>query len=131
MGIITDPIGDMLIRIKNANQRKTREVSIPHSKVKETLAGILKNEGFIVDFTVSGEGIEKAIIVTLKYKGNQKAITGVKRISKPGLRVYVKSDEMPSVLSGFGIAIVSSSKGMITDKQARKENVGGEVLAYV
>lgn len=131
MGIITDPIGDMLIRIKNANQRKTREVSIPHSKVKETLAGILKKEGFIVDFTVSGEGIEKAIIVTLKYKGNQKAITGVKRISKPGLRVYVKSDEMPSVLSGFGIAIVSSSKGMITDKQARKENVGGEVLAYV
>lgn len=131
MGIITDPIGDMLIRIKNANQRKTREVSIPHSKVKETLAGILKTEGFIVDFTVSGEGIEKAIIVTLKYKGNQKAITGVKRISKPGLRVYVKSEEMPSVLSGFGIAIVSSSKGMITDKQARKENVGGEVLAYV
>ena len=91
MGIITDPIGDMLIRIKNANQRKTREVSIPHSKVKETLAGILKTEGFIVDFTVSGEGIEKAIIVTLKYKGNQKAITGVKRITKPGLRVYVKS----------------------------------------
>lgn len=131
MGIITDPIGDMLIRIKNANQRKTREVSIPHSKVKETLAGILKTEGYIVDFTVSGEGIEKAIIVTLKYKGNQKAITGVKRISKPGLRVYVKSEEMPSVLSGFGIAIVSSSKGMITDKQARKENVGGEVLAYV
>lgn len=130
-GIITDPIGDMLIRIKNANQRKTREVSIPHSKVKETLAGILKTEGYIVDYTVTGEGIEKAIIVTLKYKGNQKAITGVKRISKPGLKVYAKADELPSVLSGFGIAIISTSNGMITDKQARKENIGGEVLAFV
>lgn len=131
MGLITDPIGDFLIRIKNANQRKTREVSAPHSKVKETIAEILKVQGYINGFAVSGEGIEKQITVTLKYKGTQRAITGVKRISKPGLRVYAAAADVPNVLSGFGTAIISTSNGMITDKEARNKGVGGEVVAYV
>ncbi|MCP4354759.1 MAG: 30S ribosomal protein S8 [Proteobacteria bacterium] len=131
MGLITDPIGDFLIRIKNANQRKTREVSAPHSKVKETVSNILKKQGYINDFVVSGKGIEKQIVVTLKYKGTQRAITGVKRISKPGLRVYASAKDVPNVLSGFGTAIISTSNGMITDKEARKQGVGGEVVAYV
>ena len=131
MGIITDPIGDMLIRIKNANQRKTKEVSMPHSKVKESILAILKKQGYIIDFHVSGKDAKKEITVTLKYKGNQKAITGVKRISKPGLRVYAAADQIPRVLSGFGTAIISTSNGMITDAEARKQGVGGEVIAYV
>lgn len=131
MGIITDPIADMLVRIKNANQRKHKQVAMPHSKVKEEIAKILKSEGFIVTFEVEGKGVEKQIIITLKYKGTQRAITGVKRISKPGLRVYTSSQELPKVLSGFGTAIISTSKGMITDREARKANVGGEVIAYV
>ena len=131
MGLITDPIGDMLVRIKNANQRKTRVVSMPHSKVKENIAAILVKQGYIVDFTVEGEGIEKAIVITLKYKGSQRAITGVKRISKPGLRVYAAAADIPTVLSGFGTAIISTSNGMITDKEARNKGVGGEVVAYV
>ena len=131
MGLITDPIGDMLVRIKNANQRKTRIVSMPHSKVKENIAGILKVQGYIVDFTVEGKGVDKNILVTLKYKGTQRAITGVKRISKPGLRVYAAAADVPRVLSGFGTAIISTSSGMITDKDARKQGVGGEVVAYV
>ena len=131
MGLITDPIGDMLVRIKNANQRKTRIVSMPHSKVKENIAGILKVQGYIVDFTVEGKGVDKNILVTLKYKGTQRAITGVKRISKPGLRVYAAAADVPRVLSGFGTAIISTSNGMITDKEARSKGVGGEVVAYV
>ena len=131
MGLITDPIGDMLIRIKNANQRKTRAVSMPHSKVKESILNILKKQGYITDFTVEGKGVNKELVVSLKYKGSQRAITGVKRISKPGLRVYAASTDVPRVLSGFGTAIISTSKGMITDKEARKEGVGGEVIAYV
>ena len=131
MGLITDPIGDMLVRIKNANQRKTRTVAMPHSKVKESIAVILKAQGYIVDFAVEGNGIEKAIVVTLKYKGSQRAITGVKRISKPGLRVYAAAADVPRVLSGFGTAIISTSNGMITDKEARNKGVGGEVVAYV
>lgn len=131
MGLITDPIGDMLIRIKNANQRKSRNVSMPHSKVKENIATILKKQGYIIDFTVEGKGVDKNIVVTLKYKGSQRAITGVKRISKPGLRVYAASADVPTVLSGFGTAIISTSTGMVTDKEARKLGVGGEVVAYV
>ena len=131
MGIITDPIGDMRIRIKNANQRKTRTIFIPHSKVKETISSILKKEGYISDFAIEGKGVEKNISVQLKYKGSLRAITGVKRISKPGLRVYSSSEDIPRVLSGFGIAIISTSQGMITDKEARKLGVGGEVIAYV
>ena len=131
MAFVTDPIADMLVRIKNSNQRKAKTVSIPFSKIKETIASILKAEGYIVNYTVSGKGVEKEIVVTLKYKGNQRVISGVKRISKPGLRVYVAADKIPTVLSGFGTAIISTSNGMITDKKARELQVGGEVIAYV
>ena len=131
MVFITDPIGDMLIRIKNANQRKTRVVQIPHSKVKISLLKILKQQGYITNFIVEQEKSKKKILVTLKYKGSQRAITGVKRISKPGLRVYATSNKIPLVLSGFGIAIISTSIGMMTDKSARKKGVGGEVVAYI
>ena len=131
MGIITDPIGDMLIRIKNANQRKHRTVSMPHSKKKEVIAGILKSEGFIVGHKTSGEGVSKQLTITLKYKGNLKAITGVKRISKPGLKIYSTATDLPRVLSGYGTAIISTSNGMTTDREARKNNVGGEVIAFV
>ena len=131
MVFITDPIGDMLIRIKNANQRKTRVVQIPHSKVKISLLKILKQQGYITNFIVEEEKAKKKILVTLKYKGSQRAITGVKRISKPGLRVYATSNKIPLVLSGFGIAIISTSIGMMTDKSARKKGVGGEVVAYI
>ena len=131
MAFVTDPIADMLVRIKNSNQRKAKTVSIPFSKIKETIASILKSEGYIVNYTVSGKGVEKEIVVTLKYKGNQRVISGVKRISKPGLRVYVAADKIPTVLSGFGTAIISTSNGMITDKKARELQVGGEVIAYV
>jgi small subunit ribosomal protein S8 len=131
MSFITDPIGDMLIRIKNANQRKTRIVSIPHSNIKESMLNILKEQGYINNFSIKKEGIKKNILVELKYKGPQKAITGVKRISKPGLRVYLTSQELPSVFSGFGIAIISTSNGIMTSKNAKKQGMGGEVLAYV
>ncbi|MCP4337131.1 MAG: 30S ribosomal protein S8 [Mycoplasma sp.] len=131
MGIITDPIADMLVRIKNANQRKHKDVTMPHSKVKAEIANILKTEGFIVNFKVEGESINKKIVINLKYKGTQRAITGVKRISKPGLRVYTSKQDLPKVLSGFGTAIISTSKGMLTDREARKAGMGGEVIAYV
>lgn len=131
MAFITDPIADMLVRIKNANQRKAKVVSIPYSKVKETIAAILKSEGYVVDFAIEGNGVEKAIVITLKYKGNQRVISGVKRISKPGLRVYAAAADIPTVLSGFGTAIISTSQGMITDKKARELSIGGEVIAYV
>ena len=131
MGIITDPIADMLTRIKNANQRKHRTVEMPHSKKKEVIATILKSEGFIVDFKTLGKGITKKLVITLKYKGNQKAITGVKRVSKPGLKVYTQAADVPRVLSGFGTAIISTSQGMMTDRAARKANIGGEVIAFV
>lgn len=131
MGIITDPIADMLVRIKNANQRKHRTVSMPHSNKKEVIASILKKEGFIVSYETKGEGTKKELEITLKYKGAQRAITGVKRISKPGLKVYTAAADVPRVLSGFGTAIISTSNGMMTDREARKQNVGGEVIAYV
>ena len=132
MAVVTDTIADMLTRIRNANSMGYEEVSVPSSKLKVELARILKEEGFIKDYKVVSEGVEKNILLTLKY-GNKKerVITGLKRISKPGLRVYVKSDEVPKVLNGLGIAIMSTSKGIMTDKEARKQNLGGEVLAYV
>ena len=132
MAVVTDTIADMLTRIRNANQMRYESVEIPASKVKNDIARILKEEGFIKDYKVVGEDAQKNILLTLKY-GNkkEKVITGLKRISKPGLRVYVKSDEVPKVLNGLGIAIISTSKGIMTDKQARKENLGGEVLAYI
>ena len=132
MAVVTDTIADMLTRIRNANSMGYEDVTVPASKLKVELARILKEEGFIKEYKVVSEGVEKNILLTLKY-GNKKerVITGLKRISKPGLRVYVKSDEVPKVLNGLGIAIISTSKGIMTDKEARKQNLGGEVLAYV
>ena len=132
MAVVTDTIADMLTRIRNANSMGYEEVTVPASKLKVELARILKEEGFIKDYKVENSGVEKNILLTLKYgKKKEKVITGLKRISKPGLRVYVKSDEVPKVLNGLGIAIISTSKGIMTDKEARKLNIGGEVLAYV
>ena len=130
--VVTDPIADMLTRIRNANQMRYKEVEVPASKMKLEIARILKEEGFIKDYKVENSGVEKNILLTLKY-GNkkEKVITGLKRISKPGLRVYVRSDEVPKVLNGLGIAIISTSKGLMTDKEAREAGLGGEVLAYI
>ena len=130
--LILDPIADMLTRIRNANANKHSTVMIPNSKVKLAIAEILKNEGYISSYTASEQDGIKMIEVSLKYgpKG-EKVIQGLKRISKPGLRTYAEADRLPKVLNGLGIAIVSTSKGILTDKDARKLNVGGEVLAYV
>ena len=126
--VTTDPIADMLTRIRNANQNKSNQVSMPVSKLKLEIANILKNEGFISDVKVE----DNTITLTLKYTDKkERVITGLKRISKPGLRVYAKADEVPMVLNGFGIAIISTSKGVMTDKEARKEKLGGEVMAYI
>lgn len=128
MAVVTDTIADMLTRIRNANQMRYESVEIPASKVKNDIARILKEEGFINDYKVEG----RTLTVNLKYADEkERVITGLKRISKPGLRVYAKSEELPRVLNGLGIAIISTSKGIMTDKEARKENIGGEVLAYI
>ena len=130
--LVLDPIADMLTRIRNANSNKHEKVVIPQSKTKLAIAEILKEEGYIVDFTTVDSKEGKLIEVTLKYGPNgEKVIQGLKRISKPGLRIYSNAEQLPKVLNGLGIAIVSTSKGIITDKQARKFNIGGEVLAYV
>ena len=132
MAVVTDTIADMLTRIRNANQMRYTEVKVPASKLKIELARILKEEGFIKDYKVTDENVQGMIYLTLKYGENKtRVITGLKRISKPGLRVYAKADEVPRVLNGLGIAIISTSKGIMTDKEARKENLGGEVLAYI
>ncbi len=130
---MSDPIADMLTRIRNANTAKHDTVDIPSSKMKVAIADILVDEGYIAKYDLIDEGSYKTMRVTLKYGANKndKIITGIKRISKPGLRIYAGKDELPSVLGGLGIAILSTNKGIITDKQARKEQVGGEVLAYV
>ena len=129
---MTDPIADMLTRIRNANQNRAKEVSMPSSKMKEQIATILKDEGFITDFSINKEDVQSTLTLTLKYADNkERVITGLKRISKPGLRVYAKAEEIPYVLNGLGIAIISTPKGVMTDKLARKNNVGGEVIAYV
>ena len=128
---MTDPIADMLTRIRNANQNRASKVEIPASKVKLEIAKILKDEGFIEDYSVNNENVQGTITLTLKYKSKERVITGLKRISKPGLRVYAKAEELPTVLNGLGIAIISTSKGIMTDKEARAKNVGGEVVAYV
>nr|WP_198401216.1 30S ribosomal protein S8 [Erysipelothrix larvae] len=128
----TDPIADLLTRIRNAIQAKHEVVSIPASKEKVEISRILKEEGFIRDYHVDGDGPTRAITVVLKYGPNgEKVITGLRRISKPGMRVYAKVDSIPRVLNGLGIAIISTSEGVVTDKQARQKHVGGEVLAYV
>jgi small subunit ribosomal protein S8 len=130
---MTDPIADMLTRIRNGAQANMDTVDVaPASKVKAEIARILKSEGYIENYKTEGEGIEKKIVVTLKYGPKRtKVISGIKRISKPGLRVYAKGNEIPKVLNGLGVAIISTSNGMMTDKEARKAHVGGEVVAYV
>ena len=132
MAVVTDTIADMLTRIRNANQMHYEEVKIPASNVKKEIARILKEEGFIKDYKIVDDNVQGTIELTLKYTDKkERVITGLKRISKPGLRVYVQKDEVPKVLNGLGIAIISTSKGIMTDKEARKENIGGEVLAYI
>lgn len=127
-----DPIADMLTRIRNANKLRYEEVSMPSSKTKVAIAEILKNQGYIKDFAVSEENGKKTLTITLKYSASgERVITDLKRISKPGLRVYAEADKIPSVLRGLGIAIVSTPNGLLTDSQARKAHVGGEVLCYV
>lgn len=129
--IMTDPIADMLTRVRNAVRARHASVEIPASKEKIEIAKILKEEGFILKYEVSGD-VKKTITISLKYGPNgEKIINDLKRISKPGLRVYAKSDALPRVLNGLGIAIISTSKGLLTDKAAKKANVGGEVVAYV
>ena len=130
---MTDPIADMLTRIRNANTSKHDTVDVPASKMKEAIANILLEEGYIKAVDIVEEGKFKTIRITLKYgkDKNEKIITGIKRISKPGLRVYAGKDEIPSVLGGLGIAILSTNQGIITDKEARKLQVGGEVIAFV
>lgn len=129
--IMTDPIADMLTRIRNGLQARHEVVEIPANKEKLAIAKILKNEGFITDFKLEGD-VKKTITVTLKYGPNgEKVISGLKRISKPGLRVYAKVDSIPRVLNGLGIAIISTSTGLMTDKEAKAKHVGGEVLAYI
>ncbi len=130
---MTDPIADMLTRIRNGYQSKLVTVDVvPFSKVKLEIAKILKSEGYIAKFLVEGEGIEKKLVITLKYTSEgEKVMQGIKRISKPGLRIYAKGDNVPRVLNGLGVAIISTSQGMMTDKEARKKHIGGEVIAYV
>ena len=129
---MTDPIADMLTRIRNANQVSHQTVSMPSSKLKVQLAKLLKEEGFITDYSVKEEGKFKVLEITLKYDAkNKPIITKLERISKPGLRNYSKAKDLPKVLGGMGIAVVSTSKGLLTDRKARKENIGGEVLCYV
>ena len=131
MAVVSDTIADMLTRIRNANVMRYEEVRVPSSNIKKEIARILKEEGFINDYKIESDNAQGTIILNLKNKEKrERVITGLKRISKPGLRVYAKNDEIPKVLNGLGIAIISTSKGIMTDKQARKENIGGEVLAY-
>ena len=129
---ITDPVADMLTRIRNAGTAKHETVDVPASKMKKAIAQILLDEGYIKSFQIIEDGTQGIIRITLKYlPGKEKAIQGLRRVSKPGLRVYAGADELPRVLKGLGIAIISTSKGIMTDKAARAANVGGEVLAFV
>ena len=130
---ITDPIADMLTRIRNANNAKHDTVDVPASNMKKSIAQILLDEGYIKNFQIINDGTQGVIRITLKYlqPGKEKVISGLRRVSKPGLRVYAGADELPKVLRGLGIAIVSTSKGVMTDKKAREAHVGGEVLAFV
>ena len=130
--VVTDPIADMLTRIRNANQMKYKEVLVPTSKLKVEIANILKNEGYINGYKIVSTDNGSMMNIELKYGAKkERVITGLKRISKPGLRVYAKKEEIPTVLNGLGIAIISTSKGLMVDRDARKANLGGEVLAYI
>lgn len=130
--VMTDPIADFLTRIRNANTVRQDKVEVPASRIKQGLANILKDEGFIKDVEYIEDGKQGILRLYLKYGSNrEKVITGLKRISKPGLRVYARKDQVPKVLGGLGVAVVSTSKGLMTDKQARKEGLGGEILCYI
>ena len=130
--LVTDPIADMLTRIRNANQMKYNEVEVPTSNLKTQIADILKNEGYIVGYKIVKKDNGSFMLIELKYGAKkERVISGLKRISKPGLRVYAKKEEVPTVLNGLGIAIISTSKGLMVDREARKQNLGGEVLAYI
>lgn len=130
--VMTDPIADFLTRIRNANMAKYESLEVPASKIKRDIAEILKNEGFVRDVEYIDDDKQGIIRVFLKYgKGNERVISGIRRISKPGLRSYVKADAVPKVLNGLGIAILSTSEGVITDKEARAKKIGGEVIAYI
>ena len=129
---MTDPVADFLTRLRNANNAHHESLSLPSSKLKETIAQILKSEGYSADYKVEDARVGKTLSITMKYgKNNETSIAGIKRVSKPGLRVYAKSTELPRVLGGLGIAILSTSSGLLTDRQASKKGVGGEVLAYI
>ena len=128
---VTDGIADMLTRIRNANKQKHKTVDVPNSKVKLEIGNILVKEGFVESMEIVESGSHKNIRIVLKYDSKKSVIQGLKRISKPGLRIYAEKEELPRVLNGLGIAIISTSKGIVTDKEARKLNVGGEVMAYV
>ncbi|HEX6969237.1 MAG TPA: 30S ribosomal protein S8 [Micromonosporaceae bacterium] len=132
---MTDPIADMLTRLRNANQAYHDRVTMPYSKIKANIAEVLKSEGYIADWSVvepEPGSVGKQLVIELKYGQNrERSLAGVKRVSKPGLRVYAKANELPRVLGGLGVAIISTSQGLLTDRQARKRSVGGEVLAFV
>ena len=128
---MTDPISDMLTRIRNANLALLPATDVPYSKMKESIAGILKREGYISDFSVEGKGTERALRLKLKYQGKKSVIEGLKRVSSPGLRRYVGATEIPRVRGGLGVAVVSTSQGLMTGTQARKINIGGELLCYI
>jgi small subunit ribosomal protein S8 len=127
---MNDPISDMLARIRNANRALLPAVEMPHSKIKESIAGILKREGYIADFTVEGK-LPKTIKLKLKYQGKKSIIEGLRRVSTPGLRRYVGATKIPRVRGGLGVAVLSTSEGLVTDVQARKRNLGGELICYV
>jgi len=130
--VMTDPIADLLTRIRNANSMRHETVEIPASRLKSDILNVLKQEGFIVDFVSKNEAVGSTLVVTLKYAANnERVIKGLKRISKPGLRVYAQASQLPKLLNGLGIAIISTSKGILRDREARKQQIGGEVLAYV
>jgi small subunit ribosomal protein S8 len=130
--VMTDPIADMLTRIRNANKMRDEKVEMPASRLKADVLAVLKKEGFIVDYQMVKEGVQGKIVVALKYTSTkERVIKGLKRISKPGLRVYTTVENLPKVLNGLGIAVISTSKGIMTDREARLAQVGGEVLAYV
>ena len=129
---MTDPVADLLTRVRNANSAFHESVSLPHSNLKAGIADILKREGYIAEWSVADARVGKTLTLDLKYGPNrERSIAGIKRVSKPGLRVYAKSTELPTVLGGLGVAILSTSSGLLTDRQATKKGVGGEVLAYV
>ena len=130
--MVIDPIADMLTRMRNALQAKHKNVSVPTSKMKLALVNLLAKEGYIESYKVEGEGVNANIVINFKFgPNNEKVIQGLKRISKPGLRIYANAEDLPQVLNGLGIAIISTSKGLMTDRDARKQNIGGEVVAYV